>query len=155
MPDESKMKWMKAKEEKKYISVCVLLLNVFNLMVVSRIKMKKIGKWWWWSGALASIWQKWTEPRDYVYIWTSDDILLSVYVYETETETYTYGIAFQRLSWLTSHATSISVSFCSSSVIIYCSEDLNFDAQLIDMHASVDAHDQLGSVSVWFDLDKY
>jgi hypothetical protein len=34
--------------------VCVLLLNVFNVMVVSTIKMKKIGKWWW-SGALENI----------------------------------------------------------------------------------------------------
>jgi hypothetical protein len=52
--------------------------------------------------ALVNIWQKWTEPREYVYIWTSDDILLSTYIciYETETETYTYGIAFQRLSLL-------------------------------------------------------
>jgi len=29
---------------------CVLLLNAFNVMVVRRrIKIKKIGKWWWWS----------------------------------------------------------------------------------------------------------
>ncbi len=51
--------------------------------------------------------------------------------------------------------TSIRVSFCSSSVIIYDLEDLNFDGQLIDMHASDDVRDQLGTVSVWFDLDKY
>jgi hypothetical protein len=66
--------------EGEKIYVCVLLLNLFNVTVVSTIKMKKIGKWWW-SGALENIWQKWIEPRVYVYIWTSDDILLSTYIY--------------------------------------------------------------------------
>ncbi len=51
MPDKRIEDEMKAKE---YSYVCVLLLNVFNVMVVSTIKMKKIGKWWW-SGALENI----------------------------------------------------------------------------------------------------
>ncbi len=35
---------MNAKEKKIYICMCVLLLNVFDVMVVSTIEMKKIGK---------------------------------------------------------------------------------------------------------------
>jgi hypothetical protein len=77
-----------------------------------------------------------------------------LYMYMKQRHTHT-ELLFNASLLLTSHATSISVSFCSSSVIIYCSEDLHFDAQLIDMHASDDVHDQLGTVSVRFDLDKY
>lgn len=148
----AKMKWTAATGRTKeyvYLWACVRLLNVFNVMVFSTIEIKKIGKWWWWwSEALANMQQKWIEPKEYVYIRTSDDIFLSTYtcvcVYTKQKQRHTHTeLLFNASRFLFWHATSISVSFCSSSVIIYGLKDLNSDGILIDMHASDDRHDQL------------